>query len=1221
MFRTSKVKVSILFSGLSALAQQIGRDCIDFVPTMHLNIPELLASSSPLTEAERVHLNQLLHTSNNEISRLTAAIDKLVLEREKLQSNVAVYKAILAPIRLLPEDMLREIFVNCLPSNKAAATTIKDAPLLLGRICHSWRELALSTPDLWASIHVQISHQFDSSRVKRLCDEAHAWISRSGTCPLTIGVTCSNRDSVANNFLNSLTKLSKRWRSIDITAPADSMPSLVSLSKSDLPRLERFRHSAVTNTPWKEEDRQIFETLWQSLGILGGERLRDVSLQDPQLRDPLSATSKINFGQLTRLYLDAGPRFTLMNAADILGRSPNLIGCSLLSISIPQSANVAWRFKPLTLAHLTSFAIHLAETHSNETLLAVDVVLDGFFSSLDLPQLISFSPILGLGYSSWITLACASRIENLTLALADLRRQSVLEYLRTSIYLKRLRLSTYIPWTPGDAPAIMLGPPMDQFMAIDNANGVICPFLEVLELPKFGFPEKILVKLVKQRAALRNSEGKSRLKVVHANFHNCGRGLQFDVVSQLDELVTSGTVHTIEILAIGRIPKFNCDVEHVNTKRICVRREGRYQKTGAKPTLFSKIPNEVAIFQEACTDELESVKGHKPKRMTAARSLKRLVTTLFHEFDGALIVCFEIHFNSRALKFKVSILFSGLSALAELIGRDCINFVLTMHLNIPELLASTLLPTEAERAYLNQLLGTSNDEISRLTTAIDKLVLEREKLQSNVAVYKAILAPIRLLPEDMLREIFVNCLPSNKPAAIAITDAPLLLGRICHSWRELALSTPELWASIHVQFSLQLDSLRVQRLCDEAHVWIARSGTCPLTIALTFENGDPTAENFVDSLTKLSKRWRSIDIEAPVDWMPSLISLSKSDVPRLERFRHSITQYTQDTSQFEELWHSLGIFDGEKLCDVSLQNPWLRNSLSATSTVNFGQLTRLDFDEADTALTLMEVADILGRSPNLITCHLKITEVLESTDVAWRFEPVTLLHLTSFTIGITLSFHSHTSSVDVGLRAFFSSLDLPKLTSFSPSLESYISWITLARASPVESLTLTISDLSHQSVLEYLRTSTYLKRLRFSTNPIWNRDPPAIVMGPEMEQFMAIDNADDVICPFLEVLELTNFLFSDGIFVELVKRRAALKNGEGKPRLKVVRANFDFRGGLQFDVLSQLDELMASGLSISISYHRFMKSEDMAFMLKYYTCDIFFKSRRPDTQTSATLNR
>ncbi|KAJ7592872.1 hypothetical protein C8J56DRAFT_484188 [Mycena floridula] len=502
-----------------------------------------------------------------------------------------------------------------------------------------------------------------------------------------------------------------------------------------------------------------------------------------------------------------------------------------------------------------------------------------------------------------------------------------------------------------------------------------------------------------------------------------------------------------------------------------------------------------------------------------------------------------------------------------------------MHLNIPELLASNSLPTEAERVHLNQLLDTSNEEISRLTVAIDKLVLEREKLRSNVVTYKAALAPIRLLPEDMLREIFVSCLPSNKAAATTIKDAPLLLGRICRSWRELALSTPELWASIRIQFLQEFNSLRVQRLCNEAHDWIARSGTCPLTIEVTCRNEDPVAHNFLDSLTKLSKRWRSIEIDAPVDWMPSLVSLSKSDVPRLERFRHFATEMSMG-SQIDTFWQLLGILEGERLCDI-----------------NFGQLTRLELN-AGSELTSRDAADILKRCPDLVACRLSIA-IPQSTDLAWRFAPVTLVQLVSLTIDLAFSFPGETSSDDIVFQAFFSNLDLPQLTSFSPSMGPYISWITLARASPIENLTLSLSDLTHQSVLEYLRTSTSLKRLRFNT---WPSMTPDNMPGPELNLFMAIDDANAVICPFLEVLELPFFGFSEEIFVKLVKRRAALEDSEGKAHLKVVRANFTASGfGIQLDILSQLDDLLTSGLSLSISYYQYLKPEDR---IAYWPCQL-----------------
>ncbi|KAJ7592873.1 hypothetical protein C8J56DRAFT_1127435 [Mycena floridula] len=504
-----------------------------------------------------------------------------------------------------------------------------------------------------------------------------------------------------------------------------------------------------------------------------------------------------------------------------------------------------------------------------------------------------------------------------------------------------------------------------------------------------------------------------------------------------------------------------------------------------------------------------------------------------------------------------------------------------MHLDIPELLASSALPTGAERVYLNQLLDTSNHEISRLTTAIDELVLEREKLQSNVVAYKAVLAPIRLLPEDMLREIFVSCLPSNKPANIAITDAPLLLGRICRSWRELALSTPELWASIHVHFLHPFDTIRVQRLCDEARAWIARSGT--------------SANEFLDSLTKLSKRWHSIDIVAPPEWRSSLISLSKGDVPRLDRFSYSVTGMERDAQAAQAFWQSLRLLEGQSLHDVSLQNIWVRNPVAVASNINFEQLTRLDFDGSQ--FTTMNAADILRRCPNLIACRMSISDSYPINGPS-NFQPLTLAHLTSFAIDLAFGFPYETSTEAV-LDGFFSSLDLPQLISFYPYMGIHISWLALARASPIENLTLTLSDLDHQPVLEYLRTSASLKRLRFGT---WPSMAPDNMPGHELDVFMAIDDANAVICPFLEALELPNFGFPEEIFVKLVKRRAAFRDGEGKAHLKVVRASFNNVSGtgIQLDVLSQLDDLMTSGLSLAIAYYRYLKQDPIA----YWPCQL-----------------
>ncbi|KAJ7592583.1 hypothetical protein C8J56DRAFT_1126931 [Mycena floridula] len=509
-----------------------------------------------------------------------------------------------------------------------------------------------------------------------------------------------------------------------------------------------------------------------------------------------------------------------------------------------------------------------------------------------------------------------------------------------------------------------------------------------------------------------------------------------------------------------------------------------------------------------------------------------------------------------------------------------------MQVDIPALLASSSLPTEAERVYLNQLLDTSNDEISRLTAAIDTLVLQRETLKSNVTSYKAILAPIRHLPGDMLREIFIHCLPTNKAAAIATTAAPLLLGRICRSWREIALSTPALWASIQVQFSPSVDSVDVQRLCNEAKTWLARSGTCLLTIGV--ERGyckDPVAIQFIQFLTNLSARWRSIEIDAPARWLLPLTSLSRNDVPKLEKFSHWTSEFLSESDLAgEPFWQSLDIWGAERLHDLGLSNFALQDTTIAISKINFGQLTRL---KLNTGFTFMDAADILRRCPNLTGSSMFIMRS-SSEDAERKFAPITLHHLSSFTLMVP---YSRTSSQPGALEKFFSSLNLPRLTFFNHNTkgDSTVPWITLLRTSPIENLALSLSDLRDQSLLHYLRANTLIKRLQISML----HHPSAHEARIEMDSLallMAIDDASDVLCPFLEVLDLQEFgafgwgqeSFTAPDFVKLVRRRAALGSGDGKRHLKIVRAKFI--RNIDIRVISQLDDLIASGLSLSVSY-------------------------------------
>ncbi|KAJ6590941.1 hypothetical protein DFH09DRAFT_1138153 [Mycena vulgaris] len=112
------------------------------------------------------------------------------------------------PWDLLPVELVLEIFTRCLPSQGLAPLALDEPPLLLVHVCHSWCEIAMSTPQLWASILVSPSrHKISRAMVER-------WIQASGTGPLDIGLHMVDDDD--RSFFGPILALHHRWRVLDM---------------------------------------------------------------------------------------------------------------------------------------------------------------------------------------------------------------------------------------------------------------------------------------------------------------------------------------------------------------------------------------------------------------------------------------------------------------------------------------------------------------------------------------------------------------------------------------------------------------------------------------------------------------------------------------------------------------------------------------------------------------------------------------------------------------------------------------------------------------------------------------------------------------------------------------------------------------------------------------------------------------------------------------------
>ncbi|KAJ7679334.1 hypothetical protein DFH06DRAFT_1415424, partial [Mycena polygramma] len=147
-------------------------------------------------------------------------------------------------IDVLPDDLLREIFVASLPERRGRVS-VKSSPLLLSRIRRAWRGIALSESRLWDAFSLEVDGTWDSDRVTQFAERCVApWLNRSGARPLTISLELLATCTEAFDFAPLLTAFidngqSRRWENLHLVLPnwQNSLLRLNDLVATDVPRL------------------------------------------------------------------------------------------------------------------------------------------------------------------------------------------------------------------------------------------------------------------------------------------------------------------------------------------------------------------------------------------------------------------------------------------------------------------------------------------------------------------------------------------------------------------------------------------------------------------------------------------------------------------------------------------------------------------------------------------------------------------------------------------------------------------------------------------------------------------------------------------------------------------------------------------------------------------------------------------------------------------------
>ncbi|KAF9073305.1 hypothetical protein BDP27DRAFT_1289483 [Rhodocollybia butyracea] len=149
-------------------------------------------------------------------------------DRLRLEKRVEILRSILSPMRRLPNESLLRIFeyvcdenfLQSYPWNDFAPPTKLTFPVIvylptmaISSVCFRWRELALSSPGLWASLIVQTC-SIPSSQVKSLVgfiSTLELFLERSGDWPLRLALD-TRGDKEMDYFLAPLTRHTHRWK-------------------------------------------------------------------------------------------------------------------------------------------------------------------------------------------------------------------------------------------------------------------------------------------------------------------------------------------------------------------------------------------------------------------------------------------------------------------------------------------------------------------------------------------------------------------------------------------------------------------------------------------------------------------------------------------------------------------------------------------------------------------------------------------------------------------------------------------------------------------------------------------------------------------------------------------------------------------------------------------------------------------------------------------------
>ena len=433
-------------------------------------------------------------------------------------------------------------------------------------------------------------------------------------------------------------------------------------------------------------------------------------------------------------------------------------------------------------------------------------------------------------------------------------------------------------------------------------------------------------------------------------------------------------------------------------------------------------------------------------------------------------------------------------------------------------------------------------EIDRTKTAIQNL----SDLQISLSYQRNSKLPIFNLPSGTCISIFsLACHngPLIRDWNQRVVMTPFIISSVCHAWRVIAHSAPELWSSVSLclRNSSRKSSMIQAELLDR---WLYLSKALPLSISITFKGygsdvftDTPESPNPIISVAaSYSHQWESVDLVLPSSFFDTLQHII-GPIPNLESLSLNLTLSADTSTSTRAAWALLSprMFpDAPKLRTVDLDCAKVHVKLP------YRRLEELTLREYNTTSCL----DLLAKCPNL-TC-LKMLEHRSAFGAlsSWTAQNMSFRHSKTVHLSKLVSLeitHSDPSILNYIVAPALQSITISLLG--APQIESFSTFLVRSNV-VLQRLSIIDSMPAEEELLKMLDTLPHLSHLEVNLRPMCLRR--GMLLSQKFLDYLRIPNGKSVDSPLPALASFkyqgpTNFQFRDSHDDEENSNRADLE--------------------------------------------------------------------------------